>query len=120
MCRARPRLRELIIKGEEPGWLIRHSRYKRVKLETLSHPPWVDKKALRALQREARRKSSVTGVKHVVDHIVPVDNPRVCGLSVPWNLRVVPQAHNACKSNAWCEWHGDLFSEPEQFRLFHA
>lgn len=113
----RPQLRRQLLAGHMPEWLRKHSRMKRVIKETLSAPDWVDRKALRAIYNEARRKTEATGIKHVVDHDIPVDNPRVCGLTVPWNLKVVPQTTNANKSNAWCEWHGDLFSEPEQLAL---
>lgn len=116
--RVRPKLRKELLAGHIPEWVRVHSRSKRIIKETLSAPDWVDRAALRVLYKEAERKTQATGVKHVVDHVIPVDNPRVCGLTVPWNLRVIPQASNANKNNAWCEWHGELFTEPEQFPLF--
>lgn len=54
---------------------------------------------------------------NTVDHIIPLNHPRVCGLHVPWNLRELPSASNFARGNAWCEWHGELFAEPEQLRL---
>lgn len=56
-------------------------------------------------------------MKRELDHIIPLNHPRVCGLTVPWNLRTVPRAANISKSNAWCQWHGELFPKDEQLEL---
>jgi hypothetical protein len=75
-------------------------------------------KKIRDVYIAARKKSAETGLQYTVGHQVPLNNPRVCGLHVHWNLEVELGAVNFSKGNAWCEWHGDLFSEPEQFSLF--
>lgn len=104
-----PRCRERILSGDQlPKWL--HRKYWRQLI--LATPPWADFKEIRKVYQEAADKGQT------VDHIVPLNHPRVSGLHVHWNLRVIPAAMNYSKGNAWCEWHGDLFNEPEQLRLF--
>lgn len=64
-------------------------------------PDWVDRRALAAVYIESARKTLSTGIIHSVDHIVPVINPIVCGLHVPWNLQVMVHEENVKKSNRW-------------------
>lgn len=48
---------------------------------------------------ESVRLTEETGVQHEVDHMVPIAGKNVCGLHVPWNLRVIPRLDNIRKSN---------------------
>ncbi len=65
-------------------------------------PPWItpeQKIAIRSLYLNAQTLTKITGERYVVDHIVPLISDEVCGLHVPWNLRVITQEENLKKSN---------------------
>ena len=65
-------------------------------------PPWLSRKQkveIRQLYQIAITMSRTTGEQYVVDHIVPMQGEGVCGLHVPWNLRVITQEENLKKSN---------------------
>jgi len=65
-------------------------------------PRWLtyfQKQDIKALYAQAVLLTKITGERYVVDHIVPLLNPSVCGLHVPWNLRVITQEENLKKSN---------------------
>lgn len=65
-------------------------------------PPWLthrQKAEIRELYKIAITMSKTTGERYVVDHIIPLQGETVCGLHVPWNLRVITQEENLAKSN---------------------
>ena len=65
-------------------------------------PKWLtsDHRAeMRAIYRFALRMRRMTGRSWHVDHIVPLLGTDVCGLHVPWNLRVIPARMNLTKGN---------------------
>lgn len=65
-------------------------------------PPWLSRKQkseIRQLYQIAITMTQTTGEQYVVDHIVPLRSHEVCGLHVPWNLRVITQGENLKKSN---------------------
>jgi hypothetical protein len=62
-------------------------------------PAWASKSAIAAFYKEAKRLEKETGVKHHVDHIVPLNSDLVCGLHVEHNLQVIPASVNVLKRN---------------------
>ena len=68
----------------------------------MARPKWLSvtqKQEMKQLYLIARQLTQTTGVRYVVDHIVPLRSDTVCGLHVPWNLRVITQDENLQKSN---------------------
>lgn len=110
-------LRRRLISGETPTWIALNNRREYWIALILSCPDWADREAIRAIQRDARRKTQLSGRQYVVDHVIPLTHRLVCGLTVPNNLRVIRATENAARSNRWWEWTDDMFNEPEQLRL---
>jgi len=54
-----------------------------------------------AIFAEAKRLEAVTGEKHDVDHIIPLQGVNVCGWHVPWNLRAITASENRAKGNRY-------------------
>lgn len=82
-------------------WVRADTKARRRK-HRVATPPWLtraQKTEIRALYQAAITLTKTTGEQYVVDHIVPLRSPDVCGLHVPWNLRVVTQVENLKKSN---------------------
>ena len=57
---------------------------------------------LRRLRLEAQLLSIDTGVKHEVDHIIPLIHDEVCGLDVPDNVQILTKAENRRKASRFC------------------
>jgi 5-methylcytosine-specific restriction endonuclease McrA len=66
-------------------------------------PQWLcdnHKSLIVSIYSEAKTRTNSTGIKHHVDHIVPLQGKTVSGLHVPWNLQVLSEQQNIQKSNA--------------------
>lgn len=62
-------------------------------------PKWASKAAINSFYETAAGLSMVLGEWYEVDHQVPLKHPKVCGLHVEHNLRVITRAENRRKRN---------------------
>lgn len=88
--------------AEENVVVVRAFTKARRRKHRLATPTWLSDeqfKNIRAIYEQAITLSRTTGVPYVVDHIIPLQHDEVCGLHVPWNLRVITRSENAVKSN---------------------
>lgn len=107
----RPKTRARLLRGERVHWVENSDRANYIRSVVLSVPYWVTRDELQAMKAQALKVTEATGHLHVLDHIVPLNHPRVCGLTVPWNLQIIHWRANLSKSNFWCDDQLDLFAE---------
>lgn len=62
-------------------------------------PKWSEANKIDALYRECVLLNRNGGVRMAVDHIVPLNNPVVCGLHIISNLRIITASENSKKKN---------------------
>jgi hypothetical protein len=63
-------------------------------------PKWANTEVIKTLYEIASIYRSNGIIAHV-DHIVPLKNPKVCGLHVEHNLTLLPAVANHSKGNRW-------------------
>lgn len=117
---ATPYYKAYLIKyGELPAYLARNPRADYIERIVWASLPGITPRDFRPLLIERAWKNRSTGVKHVLDHIIPITHPYVCGLNVPWNVEVMPAKCNAAKSNKWNPNQLSLLPDPipEQLQL---
>ena len=88
-------------KKNNPTHVLADNKARRRKHRQAS-PPWLTREQrseIRGVYKTAIQTTQATGKLYVVDHIVPLRSEFVCGLHVPWNLRVITQEENLKKSN---------------------
>lgn len=60
-------------------------------------PPWADLEKIQQFYAQAKELTEMTGVKHNVDHIYPLQGDLVTGLHVEWNLQILTERDNKSK-----------------------
>lgn len=84
-----------------PASRVRACALRREKLRNAT-PKWLTPEqiaAIYAIYAAAERLTKETGVRHDVDHILPLRHRLCCGLHVPWNLQILTRDANKKKGN---------------------
>lgn len=105
----RRKTRARLLRGERVHWVETSRRRRYITAVLLSTPPWVAQEDLRRIKDRARAMSAMEGVEYHVAHITLLNNDRVCGLTVPWNLVIKRAGANLAEGNYFC---------PEQLEMF--
>ena len=58
-----------------------------------------DRKEIKKIYQQCALTTKDTGIKHEVDHIIPLKGKYVSGLHVHWNLQIIKAVDNRSKSN---------------------
>ena len=67
-------------------------------------PSWsneADLKAIKKIYARCKRINRLTGIKHQVDHVIPLQGDGISGLHHSTNLAIIPAALNKSKYNKW-------------------
>jgi hypothetical protein len=76
------------------------ARARRRAAQDSATPTWltaIDKAMIQEMYDVSEARFIQTGVKHHVDHIVPINGKNVAGMHVPWNLQVITAHENLSK-----------------------
>ena len=84
---------------------FREKSYKRMLKEKSAIPKWLSKDHKKEIKLLYDKSWEMThsiddGEVYQVDHIIPLQGKEVCGLHVPWNLRIITREENIKKRNS--------------------
>lgn len=78
------------------------AKYRAKKLQRtpkwLTEGDWIEINRMYSLAHE---KTYITGIKHEVDHIIPLQGKNISGLHVPSNLQILTKSKNSSKRNGF-------------------
>lgn len=83
---------------ENPDWKAAHCAKRRAKKKQ-AQPIWANEKYIGIFYKQAKEEELRLGTKVVVDHIIPLQHPDVCGLHCEFNLQLLTQSDNCKKGN---------------------
>lgn len=75
------------------------SRRKATMLQAI--PKWADENKIKEIYKECCRLTNQDNISYEVDHIVPLQSDKVCGLHCEANLRIITSSENRKKKNKW-------------------
>jgi hypothetical protein len=58
-----------------------------------------EKDNIKIFYKQAQTLTVITGIKHEVDHIIPLQGKNVSGLHVSWNMQILTKEENRKKNN---------------------
>lgn len=115
---ANQRLRAMLMStGRLPPYLERNPRLEYIQTIIRATPPWISTRDFKPLVERRAWLTRLHGEPYVLDHIVPLTHPYVCGLNVPYNVAVIPFRCNAAKSNRFAPGQASLFEDHGQLEF---
>lgn len=85
-------------RAANPGKTAAYVRDRQVR-KLKATPKWADQEVILKLYETASSLTRLTGIKYVVDHIVPLKSKFVCGLHTEANLQILTHEENSRKRN---------------------
>lgn len=80
---------------------VREATKRNWELKKNATPVWANRFFLREARELAKLRTKLFGFEWQVDHIIPFNNPNVCGLNWEGNIQVIPAIENIRKGNKY-------------------
>lgn len=87
--------------SKENRGIINAKEAKRRSIKLNATPNWAEIDKIKLVYKKAKWLERITGLKYHVDHIIPLNNPNVCGLHVWANLQILEVNINCSKGNSF-------------------